>query len=84
MANVSETARRPGAGALAQRIARAKRSYQLYLFLLPTLLYFAIFHYGPMYGIQIAFRDYLAALGILGSPWVGLEHFSASSTRPTS
>ena len=75
MANVSETARRPGAGALAQRFARAKRSYQLYLFLLPTLLYFAIFHYGPMYGIQIAFRDYLGALGIWGSPWVGLEHF---------
>lgn len=75
MANVSETARRPGASAFAQRLTRAKRSYELYLFLLPTLLYFAIFHYGPMYGIQIAFRDYLGALGIWGSPWVGLEHF---------
>ena len=75
MARVTETARRPGAGAFAQRFARAKRSYQLYLFLLPTLLYFAIFHYGPMYGLQIAFRDYLGALGIWGSPWVGLEHF---------
>jgi len=51
------------------------RSWQLYAFLLPTLLYFAIFHYGPLYGAQIAFRDYLGALGIWGSPWVGLQNF---------
>jgi putative aldouronate transport system permease protein len=47
----------------------------LYLFLLPTLLYFAIFQYGPLYGAQIAFRDFLGALGIWGSPWVGLANF---------
>ncbi len=52
------------------------RSWQLYLFLLPTLLYFGIFHYGPLYGAQIAFRDYLGALGIWGSPWVGLGNFA--------
>ncbi len=52
------------------------RSWQLYLFLLPTLLYFGIFHYGPLYGAQIAFRDYLGALGIWGSPWVGLANFA--------
>jgi putative aldouronate transport system permease protein len=52
------------------------RSWQLYLFLLPTLLYFGIFHYGPLYGAQIAFRDYLGALGIWGSPWVGLQNFT--------
>lgn len=51
------------------------RSWQLYAFLLPTLLYFAVFHYGPLYGAQIAFRDYLGALGIWGSPWVGLKNF---------
>ncbi len=73
MGNPSDTAR--ASGALARRWSRAKRSYELYLFLLPTLLYFAIFHYGPMYGVQIAFRDYMGALGIWGSPWVGLEHF---------
>jgi len=54
---------------------RVMRSWQLYAFLLPTLLYFAIFHYGPLYGAQIAFRDYLGALGIWGSPWVGLQNF---------
>lgn len=50
-------------------------NYQLYLFLLPTILYFLVFKYGPMYGVQIAFKDFNPALGILGSPWVGFEHF---------
>ena len=56
-------------------LSHAMRSWQLYAFLLPTLLYFGIFHYGPLYGAQIAFRDYLGALGIWGSPWVGLKNF---------
>jgi putative aldouronate transport system permease protein len=56
-------------------LARALRSWELYLFLLPTLLYFAVFQYGPLYGVQIAFRDYIGALGIWGSPWVGLQNF---------
>lgn len=52
-----------------------RKHWQLYFFILPALLYFLIFHYGPMYGIQIAFKDYIPSLGIWGSPWVGLEHF---------
>jgi putative aldouronate transport system permease protein len=74
MAAVSETpgpARKPRVSAVKE----IRRHYELYLFLLPTLLYYLIFHYGPMYGVQIAFRDYLGALGIWGSPWVGLEQF---------
>jgi putative aldouronate transport system permease protein len=63
-------------------LARAMRSWQLYLFLLPTLLYFGIFHYGPLYGAQIAFRDYLGALGIWGSPWVGLQNFARFFNSP--
>ncbi len=51
------------------------RNWQLYLFLLPALTYFFIFHYIPMYGVQIAFKEYFANLGIVGSPWVGFEHF---------
>lgn len=51
------------------------RNYQLYLLLLPTILYFLIFKYAPMYGIQIAFKDFIAPKGIWGSPWVGFEHF---------
>ena len=50
-------------------------NWQLYVFVLPALLYFIIFHYGPMYGIQIAFKDYIPSLGIWDSPWVGFDHF---------
>jgi putative aldouronate transport system permease protein len=50
-------------------------NYQLYLFLLPTVLYFLVFKYGPMYGVQIAFKDFIPTEGIFGSPWVGLKHF---------
>lgn len=46
-----------------------------YVLLLPLLAYFAVFCYGPMYGVIISFEDYKLAKGILGSPWVGLKHF---------
>nr|WP_231506325.1 ABC transporter permease subunit [Paenibacillus sp. UNC451MF] len=45
--------------------------------LIPVVLFFAIFHYVPMYGAIIAFKDYSPRLGIWGSPWVGLEHFQS-------
>lgn len=51
------------------------RNYELYLFLLPTVVYFAIFQYGPMYGIQIAFKRFTPSKGIWDSPWVGLDQF---------
>jgi putative aldouronate transport system permease protein len=50
-------------------------NYQLYLFLLPTVLYFIVFKYWPMYGVIIAFKNFNAVEGILGSRWVGLKHF---------
>ena len=46
-----------------------------YLMLLPGLVYFIVFHYAPMYGVQIAFRNYRMKLGFFGSPWVGMENF---------
>lgn len=52
-----------------------KRNYELYLFLLPTLVYFLVFRYYPMYGVQIAFKNFNPVKGYLGSPWVGLQHF---------
>ncbi|UUZ85259.1 ABC transporter permease subunit [Paenibacillus sp. P26] len=51
------------------------QNYELYLFLLPTILYFLVFHYIPMYGVQIAFKNFIAVKGFTGSPWVGFEHF---------
>ena len=50
-------------------------NWQLYLMVIPALTYFIIFAYGPMYGVQIAFKDYIATKGIWGSPWVGFKHF---------
>ncbi|WP_413773643.1 MULTISPECIES: ABC transporter permease [Paenibacillus] len=52
-----------------------RRNWQLYVLFAPVLLYFIVFHYVPMYGVQIAFRDFIATKGILDSPWVGLKHF---------
>ena len=52
------------------------RHWQLYLLLLPTLVFFVMFKYIPMLGVQIAFRDYWASKGSWGSNWVGLKHFS--------
>lgn len=54
---------------------RLKESWPFYLLLLPGLIYLIIFEYVPMYGVQIAFKDYRSAKGIWGSEWVGLKHF---------
>ncbi|AEE97141.1 MAG: putative aldouronate transport system permease protein [Clostridiales bacterium] len=53
----------------------AIRNYDLYIMLIPAILYFLIFHYLPMYGVQLAFKDFVATKGIWGSPWVGFKHF---------
>ena len=52
-----------------------KNNWQLYLLVLPAVIYFVVFNYLPLYGIQIAFKDYKAVDGIAGSAWVGLKHF---------
>lgn len=57
------------------RWRRARASWQLYVLLLPAVAYVLVFKYWPMYGAQIAFRDYNPVDGFSGSPWVGLEHF---------
>lgn len=57
------------------KLKKLLNNYQLYLFLLPALIYFIVFHYFPMYGVIIAFKDFIATKGIMGSPWVGFKHF---------
>ncbi|GMO57506.1 MAG: ABC transporter permease subunit [Treponemataceae bacterium] len=47
----------------------------LFLFCIPGIIITIIFHYVPLYGVQIAFRDYSVRRGIWGSAWVGWEHF---------
>ena len=51
------------------------RDRQLYLFMLIPVIYLAVFAYYPMFGVQIAFKNFQAARGIFGSSWVGLRHF---------
>lgn len=48
----------------------------LYLLILPAVVYLFVFNYMPMYGVQIAFKNYKAVRGIAGSDWVGLQHFN--------
>lgn len=68
---------------LAARIKKMLReNWQLYVLLLPGFLYVFIFNYMPMYGIQIAFKNYSTRLGIWGSKWVGLKHFERFLTYP--
>jgi putative aldouronate transport system permease protein len=63
-------------------LALMKRNYMLYIFLLPALLYLALFNYAPMYGIQIAFKNFVASQGILGSKWVGFKWFQTFFNSP--
>ncbi|MCR2822063.1 ABC transporter permease [Lederbergia panacisoli] len=59
-----------------------KRDRQLLLLFIPCIVFFAIFRYGPMYGLIIAFKDYDVWSGIIGSEWVGLEHFRNFFSSP--
>ncbi len=51
-------------------------NYPLYLMMIPALVLLVLFNYVPMYGIIIAFQDYMPLYGFSGSPWVGLRWFS--------
>lgn len=56
---------------------RIWRHRGFYLMLLPAVVYVLIFCYAPMYGIQIAFKDYKMSLGVSGSRWIGFRHFKS-------
>lgn len=65
-----------------KRTLRAMRSdYLLYVMLIPGILYFFLFHYMPMYGVSIAFRDYSIVRGMDNAPWIGLENFEKLFSR---
>lgn len=59
-----------------------KRNWLLYVFLLPAVIYIATFMYAPMYGLIIAFKDFTASKGIMGSPWAGIKWFRTFFEAP--
>jgi putative aldouronate transport system permease protein len=61
---------------------KIKKNKLIYLMILPGILYFIIYKYIPMYGLVIAFQDYKPYKGIMGSEWVGLEHFRRLFSEP--
>ncbi|MBQ7682285.1 MAG: sugar ABC transporter permease [Oscillibacter sp.] len=70
-------------GVLHSTLVYMRQHWQLYaLFLLPALLLTLIFKYIPMGGVLIAFMDYNPFRGLLGSEWVGFEHFQRFLTSP--
>jgi putative aldouronate transport system permease protein len=58
------------------------RDRNLFLMLIPFIGYYVLFVYKPMYGLQIAFKDYSLYKGIVVSPWVGFEHFHTFFNGP--
>lgn len=62
------------------RAARLARDFALnkylYIMMIPVVVYYLVFHYAPMYGALIAFKDYSPMKGIMGSDWVGFRHFA--------
>lgn len=58
------------------------RDRYLYLLLIPFVAFFVVFKYKPMYGLQIAFKDYSLFKGIKGSPWIGFENFRTFFQSP--
>ena len=56
-------------------LIQCRKRWQLFLFLIPAVAYILVFAYYPMFGVQIAFKDFTPGAGIWGSPWNGLKHF---------
>ena len=62
----------------AQTISSIKKHKLYYFLIIPGVVYFLVFHYAPMYGVIIAFKDvspFEGLKGIFTAEWVGLKHF---------
>lgn len=59
-----------------------KQNYALYIFLLPAIIFILLFMYTPLYGLQMAFKNYRTGDGIWGSAWVGLKWFKQFFSTP--
>jgi len=73
------TLNKAAAGDLGRKRRRflASRDVPLYLLIAPALVLLIVFHYLPMYGILISFKDYSPFKGVLGSDWVGFQYFES-------
>jgi len=60
----------------AGRGTRLRRERWMYIFIVPGVLYFAVFHYIPLVGNLVAFKDYSPFLGFSASPWTGIRNFT--------
>lgn len=74
--------RRQSQGGIRRIMREIVRDRQLYLLILPAVLIVFFFNYVPIYGLQIAFREFKPTRGIWGSPWVGLKHFRRFLSSP--
>lgn len=70
MRNTSDIARRS-----SYKTNRFYKCRYLFILVIPALLWYGLFCYGPLYGLQLAFKNYRLIDGIWNSPWVGFEHF---------
>jgi len=70
-----EAQKPPRGDKLSSVLHRLRRDWQIYLMLAPIIIWFLVFLYKPMYGLQIAFKDYSIFRGVADSSWIGLEHF---------
>ena len=59
-----------------------KINKSLYIMIIPVIVFYVCFHYLPMFGAVIAFKDYAPVKGVMGSPWVGLKHFTSFIKGP--
>lgn len=80
MAHTAELSADKPATRSPNRAARLARDFALnkylYIMMIPVVVYYLVFHYAPMYGALIAFKDYSPMKGIMGSDWVGFRHFA--------
>lgn len=67
---------RSGSMKQKQTATRIWKHREYYLMLLPAVIYVMLFCYAPMYGLQIAFKNYKVSLGVSGSPWIGFRNFT--------
>jgi len=70
-------------GSPVRVVKRFGREWPLHVLILPALIVTAIFSYGPMYGLIMAFQDFSPVLGFNNSPWIGLENFRWLFGQPT-